>query len=385
MPQITVSEISLRDALGKLGVGDSVKKEFGAFTSHPYNAISSGTDSSSQNTAVAREAYAVALRRVKAQRTIFLGSGLILLAIVVVLARLLIKNSAGKKARSGTAASSGFGGTMKKGQAISPQAPSEPYDLKDKEIDRKDKEIERKEIEIERKDKDLEKERDKRQKMSSKFEAERRNFERERNGIKEELGKLREEREKLRRELETRQSKHDAEMRFAREQFDAKAAEVRKRFEEQLSELETSQKHFWPEVFQEARTLGAFCECVKESFAEGSKTAASLYAELVSLGSRLGDMQALVNQISPVGKALYAWIYDTGRTGDGFDSLLAQWLTEKVSSVDLKVVAVKPGEAYNSSIHDCANLNGNSVSKVLSFLILGKSNRTELKAIVEVG
>ena len=97
------------------------------------------------------------------------------------------------------------------------------------------------------------------------------------------------------------------------------------------------------------------------------------------------ELQALVNQISPVGKALYAWIYDVGRTGDKFDTLLAEWLTEKVSDVELKVVAVKPGEAYNSAIHDCASVNGNSVSKVLSFLILGKSNRTELKAIVEVG
>jgi hypothetical protein len=181
------------------------------------------------------------------------------------------------------------------------------------------------------------------------------------------------------------QSKHDAQMRLMREEYDAKAAEVRKRFEEQLSEFETSQKHFWPEVFQEARTLSRFCECVKDSFAEGSKTAAALYAELVNLGSRMGDMQAFVNQIAPLGKALYAWIYDSGRTKDRFDALLAEWLTEKMSGVDLKVVAVKPGEAYNSSIHDCAKVGGNSVSKVMSFLILGKSNRTELKAIVEVG
>ncbi len=386
MPQITVTEISLSDAFGKLNVGYSVKKEFREFTSHPYSTLSAVTDYSSQSLAVAREKLAESqLRKAKAHRMIITGSIITLLVIVAVLAWLLIKKSAGKKARPGTNASSGSGGTMQKGKATAPQTPSEPYDLKDKEIDRKDREIERKEMEVERKEKELERERDKRQKISSKLEAERRNFEQKQEGIKNELKKLREEREKFQQELEAQQSKHDVEMHRTREEYDAKAAAVRKRFEEQLSEFETSQKHFWPEVFQEARSLGAFCECVKESFADGSKTAAALYAELVSLGSRLGDMQTFVNQISPVGKALYAWIYDTGRTGDGFDSLLAPWLTEKVSSIDLKIVAVQPGEAYNNSIHDCANLNGNSISKVMSFLILGKSNRTELKAIVEVG
>ena len=257
--------------------------------------------------------------------------------------------------------------------------------MKDAEIDRKDKEIERKEQEIDRKERELEKEREKRKSITSKFESERMGMERELEGTKLELRKMREEQEKFQKELETQRSQHEAEMRATREQFDAKAAEVQKRFEEQLSEFESSQKNFWPEVFQEARSLDTFCECVKASFSAGSKTAASLYAELVSLGARLGDMQALVNQISPVGKALYAWINDEGRTGDGFDTLLAEWLTQKVSSAGFKVVAVKPGEVYNQSIHDCASVNGNSVSKVLSFLIQGKSNRTELKAIVEVG
>ena len=383
MPQITVTEISLSDVLGTLRVGYSVKNEFRDFSSHPYSTLSAVTDFSSQNVAVPSDAYAAyRLRKAKADRMIIMGSIFTFLVIMAVLAWFLIKKSAGKKVRHGTDVSPDFAGTM--GQATAPRASSEPYDLKDREIDRKDREIERKEMEVERKENELEKERDKRKKMSSKFEVERRNFEREVAGTKDEVKKLREEREKFRQELEFQQSKHDAEMRFTQEEFDSKAAEVQKRFEEQLSEFETSQKHFWPEVFQEAHSLGAFCECVKDSFAEGRKTAAALYAELVSLGSRLGDMQAFVNQVSPVGKALYAWVYDTGRTGDGFDSLLAQWLTEKVSSVDLKVVAVQPGEAYNNSIHDCASLNGNSVSRVMSFLILGKSNRTELKAIVEV-
>jgi len=385
MPQITVSEISMGVALGKLHVGNGAGKGFRDFASHPYSAVSATTDYSSHTTAVSSDAYAAYhARQARAYKMIIAGSIFVLLVVVVVLAWLLIKKSAGKKARRGTGASSGLGGAMQDGQAA-PQAPSESYDLKDKEIDRKDKEIERKEMEIERKERDLERERDKRQKISSKFEAERRDFERKLDGTKNELNKLMEDREKLRKELEAQQLKHDAELRLTREEYEAKALAVRKRFEEQLSEFETSQKQFWPEVFREARSLDAFCECVKESFAEGSNSAASLYAELVNMGSRLGDMQAFVNRISPLGKALYAWIYDTGRTGDGFDSLLAQWLTEKVSSVDLKVVAVQPGEAYNNSIHDCANLNGNSVSKVLSFLILGKSNRTELKAIVEVG
>ncbi len=385
MPQITVGGISRGDVLGKPGLGNGARKEFGNFTFHPYRTISAATDYPGQNTAVSRDAYeAYRLRQAEAHKMVFMGSILVLLVVVAVLAWLLIRKSAGKKARHATGAAPGIGGAVQNGQGTAPQAPSESYDLKDKEIDRKAKEIERKEMEIERKEKELERERDKRQRMSSRFEAERRNFERELDGVKEELKKLEEEREKLRKELEAQQSKHNAEMRLTREEYDAKASAVRKRFEEQLSEFETSQKQFWPEVFREARSLGTFCECVKESFAEGSNTAASLYAELVNMGSRLDDMQAFVNKISPVGKALYAWIYDTGRMGDGFDSLLARWLTEKVSSVDLKVVAVQPGEAYNSSIHDCANLNGNSVSKVLSFLILGKSNRTELKAIVEV-
>jgi len=386
MPQITVSEISMGVALGKLHVGNGVGKGFGDFASHPYSAVSAATDYASQHTAVSGDAYAAYhARQARAYKMIIAGSIFVLLVIVLVLVWLLIKKSAGKKVRHGMGASSAPGGAMQSGQAPAPQPPSESYDMKDKEIDRKDKEIERKEMEIERKERDLERERDKRQKISSRFEAERRDFERKLDGTKNELKKLVEEREKLRKELEAQQLKHDAELRLTREEYEAKALAVRKRFEEQLSEFETSQKQFWPEVFREARSLDAFCECVKESFAEGSNSAASLYAELVNMGSRLGDMQAFVNRISPLGKALYAWIYDAGRTGDGFDSLLAQWLTEKVSSVDLKVVAVQPGEAYNNSIHDCANLNGNSVSKVLSFLILGKSNRTELKAIVEVG
>lgn len=380
MPQTTVARISLSDVLGKLNAEHGVRERFGDFVAHPYKAPSTRTDYPGRNAVVPDDALAAyRLRRAKAQRTTIAVAAVVLLAIVVLLVWVLIRKSGGKKGLGGSGAPSGVSG-----QASSSQAP-EPYDLKDKEIDRKDMEIERKDMEIERKERELEREREKRQRASSKLEAERRDFERKLNGTKDELNKLQQERERLRRELESLQSKHKAEMRLAREEYEASAAAVRKRFEEQLSELETSQKHFWPEVFQEARSLGTFCERVKDSFAEGSKTAASLYAELVSLGSRLGDMQAFVNQISPVGKALYAWIHDTGRTGDGFDSLLAQWLSDKVSSVDLKVVAVQPGEAYNNSIHDCANPSGNSVSKVLSFLILGKSNRTELKAIVEVG
>ncbi|VGO11943.1 hypothetical protein PDESU_00491 [Pontiella desulfatans] len=383
MPQTTVTDISLGDVFGGLGLD----LRFKDFASNPYKSLSAATDYSSQSTSVPTDALAeYRLRRAEARsRMATTVAILLLLVAVAVLAWLLIRKSSGGKTRAGTGGASGLGGGVPDGQAASPQSPNEPYDLKDKEIDRKDKEIERKEIEIERMEKDLEKERDRRQKVSSKFEAERRNFERELDGAKDELKKLRDEEEKLRRELESLQSKHDAELRLTQEQYETKAAAVRKRFEEQLSEFETSQKHFWPEVFREAPALGAFCACVKESFAEGSNSAAALYAELVSLGSRLGDLQAFVNQISPVGKALYAWINETGRTGEGFDSLLAKWLSEKVSSVDLKVVAVQQGEAYNNSIHDCANVSGNSVSRVLSFLILGKSNRTELKAIVEVG
>jgi hypothetical protein len=382
MPKITVREISLGDAFGKLGVGNSAKKDFGNFPSHPHPAVSSATDYRSQGSTVPPTYLAYYQKQAETYRKVVMGSGLILLAVVVVLAWLLIKKSGEKKTRHN--ANMFPGGGVRDEPATVSLAPSASYDLKDKEIDCKDREIERKEKEIERKEKDIERERSKRERLSSKLEAERRNFERELGGTKDELKRLREEREKLQKELEAQQSKHAAEMRLTREEYEAKSLAVRKRFEEQLSEFETTQKQFWPEVFREARSLGAFCECVKDSFAEGSNSAASLYAELVNLGSRLDDMQAFVNRVSPVGKALYAWIYDTGRTGDGFDSLLAQWLTEKVSSVDLKVVAVQPGEAYNNSIHDCANLNGNSVAKVLSFLILGKNNRTELKALVEV-
>ena len=381
MPQVTVHKISLNEIWGELNMGNNIKKEFNHFISHPYKTVSTVSDYPSQNTTVPREYHP---RQTGVPVMIIMGAVLVLLVIIVVLVWVLIKKSVGEKGPNGM----GIGGAPPSFNSPVPgtasQSPNETYDLKDKEIDRKAREIERKEMEIERKEKDLEREREKRQKLSSKLDAERRNFELQLNGTKEELKKLQEDREKLQRELEIQQSKYDIEMRRAQEQYDAKAAAVRKRFEEQLAEFETSQKQFWPEVFREAHSLNTFCECVKDSFAEGSNTAAALYAELVSMGSRLGDMQAFVNQISPVGKALYAWIYDTGRTGDGFDSLLAQWLTEKVSSVDLKVVAVQPGEAYNNSIHDCTNLNGNSVSKVLSFLILGKSNRTELKAIVEV-
>lgn len=381
MPQITVTEISLRDALGKLDAGFSFQKELEDFVSHSHGRLSAVSDSSNQSRSYREEYAQNRLDRAEARSQMaIIGSIVLLLVIVGVLLWLLLRKSSGKKARAGTNATSGVGGTMPVGQT----ATSQSYDLKDKEIDRKDMEIERKEMEIERKEQDLERERDKRKNLSSKLATERTNFEQKLDGTKSELKKMQEEREKLQKELELEREKHDAELRQTREQYDAKQEEVRKRFEEQLSEFETSQKHFWPEVFQEAQSLGAFCECVKDSFAEGNKTAAALYAELVSIGSRLGDMQALVNQVSPVGKALYRWIYDTGRMGDGFDTLLAQWLTEKVSSVDLKVVAVKPGEAYNNSIHDCANVNGNSISKVLSFLIQGKSNRTELKAIVEV-
>lgn len=381
MPQITVTEISLSDVLGKLDMDPAAAGILKDFLPHSHLRLSAQADSAGQSTS-ASEAYAAyRLRRAEARsRMAIIGSIVLLLLVVGILTWLLLRKSSGKKHRQITHAAPGSA-------AVPPGAPgesAEAYDLKDKEIDRKDKEIERKEMEIERKEKELEKERDKRQKLSSKFEAERMNFSRELDGTKDELKKLQEEREKLRQELEAQRAQHDAEMRLTREQYDAKASEVRKRFEEQLSEFETSQKHFWPEVFQEARSLSSFCECVKESFADGSKSAAALYAELVNLGSKLGDMQAFVNQVSPVGKALYAWIYDTGRTGEGFDALLAAWLTEKMAGVDLKVVAVKPGEAYNNSIHDCASLNGSSVSKVISFLILGKSNRTELKAIVEV-
>lgn len=384
MPQTMLTGSLPGAALGELGVGYRFKD----FSLRSFRTLSADAQYGDREVVVpTSDGYAAYRLRKQAetQKMIYMVSAIVLLVVVVVLVWLLLKNSAGKKQRPGINASLGLGGGLPYGKAPAPRAPVENYDMKDVEIDRKDKEIERKEMEIERKEKELEKERERRQKISSKYEAERRNFERELGGTKDELQKLREDREKLRKELEALQSQHAAEMRLTREQYDAKAAAVRKRFEEQLSEFETSQKHFWPEVFQEARSLSEFCDCVKESFADGSKTAAALYAELVSLGSRLGDMQAFVNQISPVGKALYAWMYDTGRTGAGFDTLLAQWLTEKVSAVDLKVVAVKPGEAYNNSIHDCGSLNGNSVSRVLSFLILGKSNRTELKAIVEVG
>jgi len=377
MPQSTGTVVSLADVLGTLDIGHGVRNAFGGFaSSHSHGRLLISAESTSQTKVLSKETIDdYRLRRAEAHTRIAVaGSIVLLLIIVVVLAWLLFKKSNGQKNLQGA------------GIAPDPRrAPGESYDLKDKEIDRKDMEIERKEMELEHKEKELDLERDKRQKDASKFEADRRNLERELDGAKEELKKLRDQYDELRRELESQHSKHQAEMRLVREEYDAKSASVRQRFEEQLSEFETSQKHFWPEVFREAGSLGAFCGCVKESFTEGSNTAAALYAELVSLGSRLDDMQAFVNQISPVGRALYAWINETGRTGDGFDLLLAQWLTEKVSRVDLKVVAVQPGEAYNNSIHDCSNLGGNSVSKVLSFLILGKSNRTELKAIVEVG
>lgn len=383
MPQITVTGLSLGDALGMLG--DGANTGLREFFSHPYRGLSSQADSSSQHSTVQQIIEASRQRRAESQKKLITGVAVVLLLVVVVLVWLLIKKSGGKKAHTAATAAPGYGGAMPPGPAAVPQAPGETYDMKDAEIDRKDKEIERKEQEVERKERELEKEREKRKSITSKFESERMGLERELEGTKLELRKMREEQEKHEKELEALRSRHDAEMRVTREQFDAKSAEVQKRFEEQLSEFESSQKNFWPEVFQEARSLDTFCECVKASFSAGSKTAAALYAELVSLGSRLGDMQALVNQISPVGKALYAWINDEGRTGDGFDALLAKWLSEKVSHADFKVVAVKQGEVYNQSIHDCASVNGNSVSKVLSFLIQGKSNRTELKAIVEVG
>ena len=385
MPQTTVTGMSLGDAREMLG--DSASAGFREFFSHPCKRISAQTGSSSQRSEVLkpdpREAYYQ--KRAETLNKVITVAAVVLLLVVVVVIWLLIKKSGGKKARPAAHAVPGSGGVMPSGPATAPQAPSETYDLKDAEIDRKDKEIERKEQELERKERELGKEREKRQSITSKFESERMGLERELEGTKLELRQMHDERGKFQMEMETLRSQHEAEMRITREQFDAKAAEVQKRFEEQLSEFESSQKNFWPEVFQEARSLGTFCECVKASFTAGSKTAAALYAELVSLGSRLGDMQALVNQISPVGKALYAWINDEGRAEDGFDALLAEWLSEKVSSAGFKVVAVKRGEVYNQSIHDCASVKGNSVSKVLSFLIQGKSNRTELKAIVEVG
>ena len=347
MPHITVTEVSLRDVLGSLGVGNNVKKEFRDFALFKQNTFSAATDYSSRSNADFSDTMAaIYARRAETQKKVITGSVVVvLLVIVAVLAWLLIKKSGGKKAPHSGNTAPGYGGTMPPGPApAAPQVPADTYDMKDKEIDRKDQEIERKEQELERKERELEKEREKRKSITSKFESERMGMERELEGTKLELRKMHEEREKFQKELDSQRSQHEAEMRVTREQFDAKAAEVQKRFEEQLSEFESSQKNFWPEVFQEARALDTFCECVKASFSAGSKTAASLYAELVSLGSRLGDMQALVNQISPVGKALYAWINDEGRTGDGFDALLAEWLTQKVSGAGFKGVAVKRGE-----------------------------------------
>jgi len=168
-------------------------------------------------------------------------------------------------------------------------------------------------------------------------------------------------------------------------QREAELDEERKKCESAIRSLDSSKTSFWPEVFSKDTALEGFLCDVRESFYDGNVAAPSLYAEMVKLGSNFNNIQAVVNQVTPLSKVLYSWIDSCGKSEKQYDMQLALWLSECISSTGLTVRALQPGETYNNAIHDCSNPSGSTVSKVLSFLILGSSGRTELKAVVEAG
>ena len=147
--------------------------------------------------------------------------------------------------------------------------------------------------------------------------------------------------------------------------------------------LTAEQGKVWPDFLMDDE-LKEFRDAVKASFHGGDTAGMRLYGEMLALSSCRDAPQDFCDQVVALGLALYNWTNRNAvpASGQKWDEVVALWATGKIKQYGLEVVSVRVGETFNMALHNSAEMNGDIVKQVKSFLIRAPAGNAKSKAVV---